>query len=189
MGRRDEGRRRERILVAAMTILGEHGLKGFSQLRVAEAAGVQQGHLTYYFRRRGDLLGAVGRRFGEETVAELRATARRGDAAGSVALLCRLARDRARTRLWLGLLAEAEEDAALRRSLLEVTAVIREALAQLLGRDADDAAVELALCSLWGVALGHFLYRERGRATVTDGLVARLAVPPRPARRRPAQHG
>src|SRR5688500_6001424 len=50
------------ILAAAVKLLREEGGKALTTSRVAKAAGMPQGHLTYYFPRRADLLVAVARR-------------------------------------------------------------------------------------------------------------------------------
>ncbi len=50
---------RERLLVAAVGLIREHGLAGLTQPRVAKAAGISQSHLTYYFPTRQALLAAV----------------------------------------------------------------------------------------------------------------------------------
>ncbi len=50
---------RERLLLAAIRLIREHGLAGLTQPRVAKAAGISQSHLTYYFPTRRVLLRAV----------------------------------------------------------------------------------------------------------------------------------
>jgi AcrR family transcriptional regulator len=50
---------RERLLLAAIGLIREHGLAGLTQPRVAKATGISQGHLTYYFPTRQALLAAV----------------------------------------------------------------------------------------------------------------------------------
>ncbi|WP_454916872.1 TetR family transcriptional regulator [Xanthobacter sediminis] len=56
---------RERLLMAAVGLVREHGLPGLTQPRVAKAAGVSQSHLTYYFPTRADLVHAVLERAAE----------------------------------------------------------------------------------------------------------------------------
>jgi AcrR family transcriptional regulator len=52
-------KRRQDIINAALVVLRERGLSGFTQPRVAAEAGVRQSHLTYYFPTRVDLLSGV----------------------------------------------------------------------------------------------------------------------------------
>ncbi|MEY4589854.1 MAG: hypothetical protein RL497_1930 [Pseudomonadota bacterium] len=50
---------KQKILNAAIQILGDFGYQALTQTRVAEAAGLRQGLLTYHFPTRSDLLKAV----------------------------------------------------------------------------------------------------------------------------------
>lgn len=50
---------RQRLLTAALEIMQSQGFQSLTQARVAEAAGMRQSHLTYYFRTRNDLLKAI----------------------------------------------------------------------------------------------------------------------------------
>lgn len=50
---------KQKILNAALQVLMDSGFAALTQTRVAEAAGVGQGHLTYHFPTRSDLLKAV----------------------------------------------------------------------------------------------------------------------------------
>jgi AcrR family transcriptional regulator len=47
---------RERLLDAALRVIGEHGVAGLTNRRVAAAAGVSLGSLTYHFASQTDLL-------------------------------------------------------------------------------------------------------------------------------------
>jgi AcrR family transcriptional regulator len=50
---------KEKILNAALEVLLQEGFPALTQTRVAEAAGIRQGLLTYHFPTRSDLLMAV----------------------------------------------------------------------------------------------------------------------------------
>ncbi|MDT0266714.1 TetR family transcriptional regulator [Streptomyces sp. DSM 44915] len=54
-GPNDPGRR-DRIIEAALDVIAEHGVTGATQRRIAEAAGVSLGSMTYYFDGRQQLL-------------------------------------------------------------------------------------------------------------------------------------
>jgi len=130
---RPRSRLREDILDAAVKILRESGVKMLAQSKVARAAGIPQGHLTYYFPRRADLLVAVARRSVELAVRELDGfwSSDGWRSAGddvrrrALAIVGFLIKDRERTRMLLGLLVEAEEDAALRAVLIENFGLLR----------------------------------------------------------------
>src|SRR5947199_5578209 len=121
-GRRS-GELRARIVGAAVSLLREKGVKGLSQPRVARRAGIPQGHLTYYFPRKSDLLTAVARRFHDEIQGDIAALGARALAGGAtpaavgIELLERLVGDDGRTRTLLGLLVASEDDAELRAAL------------------------------------------------------------------------
>ncbi|MBX3191487.1 MAG: TetR family transcriptional regulator [Labilithrix sp.] len=165
---------RERILDTALRMLGESGVRTLAQPKVARRAGVPQGHLTYYFPKRMDLLAAVAARFVErlrEDVPALAAFATdaraRLDAAGrrqAMRFVARLAKDRARTRTVIGLVAAAEEDAALRRQMADHVKTLRGLVAKLVERDVRDPDVDLALATLWGIGLMHLVLEDRSDA-------------------------
>jgi DNA-binding transcriptional regulator YbjK len=179
---RPRSRLREEILDAAVRILRESGVKMLAQSRVARAAGIPQGHLTYYFPRRADLLVAVARRSVELAVQELDGffTSEGWRAAGddlrrrALAIVAFLIKDRERTRMLLGLLVEAEEDPALRAVLLENFGQLRALLARALRRTPEDPDVEIAIATLWGLGLQHLLWGDQRPEAATDRLVERL---------------
>jgi len=47
---------RERLLEAAVRVIGEHGIGGLTNRRVCAAAGVSPGSLTYHFATQNDLI-------------------------------------------------------------------------------------------------------------------------------------
>ena len=57
--------RREQVLDAAITVLGQHGVHGVTHRAVDAAAGVPQGTTSNYFRTRDALLEGVVGRFSE----------------------------------------------------------------------------------------------------------------------------
>lgn len=59
MGRRYDPDRRQRIIDAAITVVGERGIAGLSHRSVAAAADVPLGSTTYHFATKDDLLVAA----------------------------------------------------------------------------------------------------------------------------------
>src|SRR3954453_1037375 len=102
---------RERILEAALSLLGGSGAHELTQPRVAKAAGVRQSHLTYYFPTRGELLQEVARYSIEKLAGQLAhrhgASLSDGIAAGAA--------DKRRSRVMLGLVTAADRDPAIKR--------------------------------------------------------------------------
>lgn len=173
---------RDRILDAAVALLRSDGAEALSQPRVARAAGVSQGHLTYYFPRKQDLVVAVARR-GVESIARELSDFFRGDgwpgAAApererAAAFVAALVADRERTRLLLSLALRARRDRGLRDLLLRHVAEVRSLLAAGMGRRADDPDVDLTLATLWGLAIRHLLAEDTGADPETADLVHRL---------------
>jgi AcrR family transcriptional regulator len=149
---------------AALRVLEARGAKGFGQVRVAREAGLQQGHLTYYFPHKRDLVTAVLARLSEsargefERVVAARLALPPEEGQRLLSDVVRiLLRDRRRARFLVAMLAEADEDDAVRAALLELLRDQRRALAVMLGRDADDPTVHLALATLRGLGIEHLL--------------------------------
>ncbi|GAB3477116.1 TetR/AcrR family transcriptional regulator [Nocardiopsis coralliicola] len=62
-GRRNDPDRRDRIIDACLDVIAEAGVAGTSHRRVAEAAGVPLGSMTYHFTGIGELLHEAFTRF------------------------------------------------------------------------------------------------------------------------------
>ena len=170
---------RDKIIEAAIHLLERAGPKGFGQVRVAREAGIQQGHLTYYFPRKSDLLMGViealneraRRRLGRvsEELSEMGARERRQALFTEARAMMR---DRKRTRVLLGLLAEAEDDAELQALLHEREARFQAWVKLLLGDGLDAIDAELLVATLRG--LGMQQLASRMSPAHLDALLGRL---------------
>jgi len=184
---------REQILDAAVRVLRESGVKHLAQTQVARAAGVPQGHLTYYFPRKLDLIAAVAQRFVEMLAEDFRVfVAEAGPTfhddrwrAGALAFAGRLAKDRERTRMLLGLIVESENDPALREVIARHAQMVRALLAGALELPEDDPDVDLLLATLWGIGLQHFVFRTTRPDSRTDEILDRLKATRGLIQRRP----
>lgn len=65
--RRHEPDRRERLIDVALNVIAEHGVAGTSHRRVAAAAEVPLGSMTYHFTGMDELLEAAFNRLAEQT--------------------------------------------------------------------------------------------------------------------------
>lgn len=168
---------RERILDAAMALLADRKAKKLAQPQVARLAGVPQGHLTYYFPKKVDLLLAVGERYEQGLRTEMawllegppwpeRSAAQRDEA---MAHILALVIDLQRTRTLLRLLVEADADPRMAAVQKHAAEFVRSGLARLMGRREDDADVDLSLAVFWGLALQHMLL-ERSEAETARAL-------------------
>ncbi len=164
---------RAQILDAAIAVLKEHGERAMTQTRVAQVAGIPQGHLTYYFPKKSDLVLGVASRFAEVSGAELVAFfAERAELpprARLIAYAKHLIVDRDRTRMLLGLLVMSETEPELSAILERNALMLRTMLATAISRPPEDPAVDLLLALLWGLGLHEFVLRT----DQTDAFLAR----------------
>lgn len=165
---------RERILDAALDVLQEAGLRQLTQVRVAEHAGVRQSHLTYYFPTRQDLLEGVTAHFVERAHHSMEGH----EAEDPEALLAHFAAEvigLEHTRMFLGVIVEADTDPALREMVVDATRQIETVLARSLeGTNARERA-RVILAATWGLALYQFVTRPSGRASIIRPYLAWLA--------------
>ena len=165
---------RERILDAAVDLLRKHGHRKLSQPQVARAAGIPQGHLTYYFPKRADLLLAVARRSIERAAADIAAVGVDNVRKHGPDLIGFIVKDRPRTRMLLALLVEAGDDAQLRATLVEGFRRTRKLLGATVGVDPEDPDAYIMLATLWGLGIQHLLLEGASDDSHTETLLRRL---------------
>lgn len=170
---------REKILTCAVKLLEKHGIKKLAQPQIAKDAGVPQGHITYYFPTRADLLLAVADR-SMQSIAEKviqQATKHKGppDSQSLVPLLSSLLKDQIRTRTLLGLVVESDENEDLRKKLKVNLAMALSLVATTLGRDEVDAEVILTHSALMGLALHHYVSSKPADKIGIDEALALLS--------------
>ncbi len=170
---------KERILDAAVDLLARSGPRALAQPQVAKEAGVPQGHLTYYFPKKVDLVLAVAGRLRELLAAEVAPLLAEAGAEGFehrfLALGARLAQNRGRTRMLLGLLAEIEHEPLVRAHMQEGFRQLRRAFGLAMGRDEGDPDIDLTIATLWGLGLQHLLLEGQRSDEETAQLFGRLA--------------
>lgn len=166
----------ERILEAALRLVESQGLSALSQARVAQAAGLRQSHLTYYYPTRKDLLLAIV----ERIHARMTQTISLPDANGGPLSLGELRAFLAATvqaplmgRLMAALMAAADEDPSLRRWLLdfdqEVLGLMRADFARFGVHPSED---DLMLFS--STMLGAVLMAAQADSPAASGRFARV---------------
>lgn len=169
---------RARILDAAVELLRKSGVKKLAQPQVAREAGVPQGHLTYYFPRKVDLLLAVAERFVEivqKEMEELRATGTDGVTPRNtgVAFARDAVLDRERTRMLLGLVTEADNEEAVIEPVARGAKLMRTMVARAIDRHPEDPDTWLTLALFWGLGVQQMLFPERSDAQV-EALIERF---------------
>ncbi|HDY98295.1 MAG TPA: TetR/AcrR family transcriptional regulator [Pseudomonas sabulinigri] len=60
---------RERILVICRTLFNDHGIASVTTAAIAQAAGINEGNLYYYFKKKANILSALFEQFAEEQLA------------------------------------------------------------------------------------------------------------------------
>ncbi|MET7932346.1 TetR family transcriptional regulator [Streptomyces sp. NPDC005322] len=150
MGRRYDPGRRQRIIDAAITVVGERGIEGLSHRSVAAVADVPLGSTTYHFATLDDLLVAALGQVSAECLADMERWEREADP--EVPLAEELARvmeewlagDRTRLELEYELYL-----AALRREAVRpIAAAYLDDVAAVLARRTGDLGVARALGAL-----------------------------------------
>ncbi len=162
---------REEILDAAIALLRRDGERAMTQTSVAREVGIPQGHLTYYFPKKRDLVLGVAARFAELSSADmLTFFSERRDVPVREALLAYavgLTRDRERTRMVLGLLVMSEGEPQLAKILERNASGLRSMLAPILDLEPHDPVVDLMLALLWGLGIHEFVLRENKTESLT----------------------
>ncbi|WKX74010.1 TetR/AcrR family transcriptional regulator [Streptomyces sp. XD-27] len=178
MARRYDPDRRQRIIDAAIAVVGERGIAGLSHRAVAAAADVPLGSTTYHFAGLDDLLVAALRQVNGEWMADF---ARWVDGidpavplADQVAELAEatLAGDRSRVELEYELYL-----AALRREAVRpIAAECLDEMVRLLGRRIGDERTARAVVAFMdGLLLQHLLTGQPfTSAAVRAGLAGAL---------------
>lgn len=187
---------RERILEAALHLLGEQGVAELTQPRVARAAGVTQSHLTYYFPTRHELLLAVAQRSVERELARLVADVE----AAPEDRLDRAAKrfasaltDKRRARMILGLIIAADEQPAIRAALRDFVARVRAMLAAAagaMGMHPDPRRLAALHAAMVGVAVLNLARDDRAsheEAKETPRLILALLAGQSGTRKRAAK--
>jgi len=150
---------REKILSTAVKLLGDCGIRKLAQPLIAKTAGVPQGHMTYYFPTRSDLLMAVADR-SLEAVAQtiIKGASKLGiKPYESIRHVAPLIKDSSRTRMLVGLLVESDENPELRKKLQEQTALGHALIGMAMRLDPESPEVEVVHAALLGMGLNFYL--------------------------------
>jgi AcrR family transcriptional regulator len=177
---------RERILDSALALLHDQGYDRLTQPRVASAAGITQGHLTYYFPTRSALLLAVAE---HSLRSSMKQALHRNEGQADVEAIIRLVRqallEKQRTRTILGLVIASDRDREIKKPLRQTIVHAREIATALLRQLDTEPTPQLAIllhACLVGLSTVTFAYdtpksdREMGDAAET--LLRLLATPP-----------
>lgn len=151
---------REKILKAACRLLSSGGIKKLAQPQIAKKAGVPQGHMTYYFPTRSDLLMAVAEKslLSIATIVMKHAASKKMISdQDSISLVQPFLLDTERTRMLVGLLVESDENQLLRKKLIEQSELSLSLVGLGLQLDLERPEVLMVHSSLMGLSLHYYL--------------------------------
>ena len=174
---------RHNIIRAGVELLQTHGVAALTQPRVAKAAGLSQGNLTYHFPTRNDLLLAVAEAAIEALLTQLKAAAADPAQPDLGALLGSVMPRQAPMRVMLGLIVAADNHPELRVALDGLVKRVRAGIAALLAARGISQSAEhvlLAHATLVGLAVMHQARQNAASAADivhgTNTLLALLAA-------------
>ena len=176
---------RDRILDSALALLDAEGYGGLTQPQVAKAAGITQGHLTYYFPTRSALMLAVAEHSLRTGLRHaLKAQEGEPDCEAIIQMVRKTLLVKERTRTILGLVIASDGDREIKKPLRQMIAHAREianTLLQQLGGEATPRHARMLHACLVGLSVVTFAYdtpksdREMGDAAE---LLLRLLAKP-----------
>lgn len=176
---------RERILDAALEVIGEHGVAGLTNRRVAAAAGLSLGSLTYHFSSQTDLLRESLLRYASAESERIRTLAEDlaasvTDVAGAAAAVERTLAEMTMGATELGVFEvylQAARDPALHDAARDCFAAYEQVAATLLGLLGVADAQRLAphtVSLVLGAQLRRIATGAAETSGIADGLLALL---------------
>lgn len=158
-----------------MKLFGKGGLKKLAQPQIAKAAQVPQGHITYYFPTRSDLLLAVAEKsveaIGEQFLSEVSKSKSEVSSDRMIPMIAKLLKDDTRTRMLVGLLVESDSNPHLRRKLQESLNFSFRLIATAIAKVPNSPEVAVIHAALMGLALQQYLAGPKvDQASMDDSL-------------------
>jgi AcrR family transcriptional regulator len=173
--------RRDELIEAGLEILREEGLAGFSQARIANRVGLRQGHLTYYFPTRANLLAAVARKAIDNQLASLGrmvASANSTEAAAKAITAATL--NHRNTRVLVALNQAADREPEVRALFNELTDGFVTELGNLLetlGLEAGEERIDMVHALFVGLSVIELATsRARGRERSEAAVLSALSI-------------
>ncbi|MFS8102414.1 TetR/AcrR family transcriptional regulator [Lentzea alba] len=162
---------RERVLAAAVELLGTEGLRGLTHARVDDRAGLPKGSASNYFRSRAALLDGVMDWMLRQETPTVEATLKPSSPEDLIDELCRLyefmtgpnvVTVKARMVLWVEAATNLQVREALLRGRATMTSMLIPALASLGMRD------PVAVSDTLGAAVQGLFLQQFARGEVID---------------------
>lgn len=157
---------RSKILDAALQLVFESGIAALTQPRIAQAAGLRQSHLTYYFPTRAILLEGVAQHMMDGMLTGMQAVAQAHAGRGADALAKAMGEavaDPRRARVMLALVVASDEEPGIKIWLREFIRQLRGKMIQLLAEAGlDTSGVALLHATLVGAAILNVARDDEG---------------------------
>ena len=151
---------KEKIAKAALDLLGKEGIQSVTQPKVAKKVGVPQGHLTYYFPTRSDLLMEVA----DRSLSEIAKSVIQSSVSDSgrhqqnnFKIAIPIIEDVSRTRMLLGLAVEADTNQKLSQKLAEQIQFSRTLIAMAQDIPEDSIYTDIINATLIGLGVQFYL--------------------------------
>ncbi|WP_163541000.1 TetR/AcrR family transcriptional regulator [Occultella kanbiaonis] len=178
--RRFDPDRRERIVEACLDVIAEHGVAGTSHRRVAAAADVPLGSMTYHFTGMDDLLHEAFGAFTAEVIATFeRRMAQAGDAeTARAALVTLISDDLVSTHRDLVLTHELYTLAAREESYRALTNAWMNASRAALERHFDPTTARIVDALIEGLTIHRALDTQPQDRAVVASAIARVCAGP-----------
>lgn len=180
---------KEDILRAGSQLLRERGVTALTQPQIAEAAGIKQSHLTYYFPKRVDLLFAIAEFTMTTLIDSVAEQLQDKPQTGTLPdIITHIMTDGFPPRVFIGLIVAADADPDIRKLLRKLIRHVRAAIQRLMeqaGMDANKDAALIFHAAIIGLAVMHQARLNKESTTeVHDGisLMTRMLTPKRTKR-------
>ena len=172
--------RRQIIISASLAVLRERGYAGFTQPRVAAAAGLRQSHLTYYFPMRIDLLMGLARVAVDRQLAAVDGILGISSVRKAAAAIANIAVRHENTRVVMALAQAADQEPALRELFRELAdgLILRagKLLANLNIEPTDERCYQLHSMSVGMAVVDLATARKNGERRASRTLEAALTA-------------
>lgn len=167
---------KDKILDAALSVLMENGFQALTQTRIAEAANVSQGNLTYHFPTRTDLLKSVVEEIKRRMTAIRKAQFEEKVLDWSVLedILVSLPLSKNMPQLMLALTVARDEDPSLAEWFANSDLEMRQNLRNLItriGYQVNEDVLHFMRATLVGAALIHLQQNSETSAAVARSVI------------------
>lgn len=155
---------KSRILDAAISLLRKAGAKKLAQPQVAREAGVPQGHLTYYFPRKMDLLIGVATQVATALQQEFEKGASSDERSSEA--LTDVVFNAERNRSLVGLITEADVEEEVSDTVQKAHRFAQLTISRLIARHPDEPEAQLTMALLLGLGVQQLLFKDRSKVEV-----------------------